>query len=275
MRCGHIFISAMLTLLAAVPLSADDRKPAAPPVEIHVLGEDWSAPRDDVEKVLASTAHQLLIWFPDRQLNPIRVSRWNDVPMTLDDKGPDGEYQVRLGVSSTYWAQYTYQFAHEMCHILANYDHHHRGQNQWFEESLCETSSLFVLSRMRRAWEIDPPYPNWKDWGTHFDDYLNAMLAARSRRLPPDLTMPTWMAKNLPALRGEHQLTDRSKLVAAYLLPIFQDDPQGWESLNWLNLGENDDALEFDAYLAAWRDRMPERHKAFIAKIQMLFDFQS
>lgn len=266
----NFLILLLLALLPTRPAIA-----AAPPLaEIHVVGNDWNASSEDAAKVLDSTANQLLAFFPGRKLAAVRVSHRDGVPITLDAKGPNGEYQVKLGANSTFWAQYTYQFAHELCHILANYDKHHGGRNQWFEESLCETSSLFVLSRMHQAWDKEPPYPNWKDWGVHFDQYLNEILARRTRRLPPDMTMLMWITANLPDLAAERELTSRSMLVAAYMLPIFQDDPEGWESLNWLNLGEKDDELDFEQYLRGWRERVPEKHKAFVGKIESLFGYK-
>ena len=54
-----------------------------------------------------------------------------------------------------------YQFAHEFCHILCNFDDDWKGNN-WFEETMCETSSLFVLRRLSKEWEERPPYPAWK-----------------------------------------------------------------------------------------------------------------
>lgn len=63
-------------------------------------------------------------------------------------------------------------------------------------------------------------------------------------------------------------------LVAAYMFRIFQDDPAGWEALNFLNLGEKDDELEFQQYLRGWRERVPEQHKAFVGKIETLFGFK-
>lgn len=250
-----------------------EARKAPPTVVIHVEGENWGAPPADVDKVLHSAAAQVLAYFPGREIKPILVSRGRFVPITLDQKGPGGEFQVHLATGNTYWAQYTYQFAHEVCHILANCDRHQRGRHQWFEESLCETSSLFVLSRMHKQWEEDPPYPNWKSWGVHFDEYLNQMLAERARRLPPDQTMGQWIRLQLPVLVTERKVTEHSKLMAAYLLPIFQDDPQGWESLNWYHTGDRDNDLEFEAFLRAWKLRVPEKHKTFVAKIQKLFGY--
>ena len=225
--------------------------------------------------MITSAAEQIFPLFPGRTLKPIIVTRGRIVPITLDAKGPAGEWQVQLATGGQYWAQYTYQFAHELCHVLSNCDQHRRGKQQWFDETLCETASLFVLSKMHKAWDEKPPYPNWKDWGIHFDEYVNAILAQRERRLPPDQTMKQWLAENLPEMVKERQVTKHSLLVAAYLLPIFQDEPQGWEALNWYGTaGETDQELDFELYLRSWRGRVPEKHKAFVGKIQKLFGYE-
>ena len=242
--------------------------------DIRIQGNDWDAPPEDIKKLLDSTASQILPYFHDRTLKPILVSRRRgSVPITLDDRGPNGEFQVKLNTGSTFWSQYTYQFAHELCHVLASVDHPHRGRHQWFEESLCETSSLFTLSKMRESWNRQPPYPNWKTWGNHFDEYLNNLLADRARRLPPDQTMSQWITANLPELEKEDKVTVHSKLAAVYLLAIFQDEPEGWETITWLNTGADEDRLGFEQHLHAWRQRVPARDKDFIGKIQKLFGY--
>lgn len=116
MRDFRSLILLSLALIPARPCIAEERQL----VEIHVIADNWNARIDDVGKVLDSTADQLLVYFPERKLAPILVTHRDDVPITLNAKGPNGEYQVKLGANLTYWAQYTYQFAHEMCHILAN-----------------------------------------------------------------------------------------------------------------------------------------------------------
>lgn len=254
---------------------AAEKEPLPPlALDIRVIGNDWEAVPADVDKVLHSTADPLVVHFPGRKVKPILVSRGQGVPVTLDLKGPAGEFQVHLATGNMFWAQYTYQFAHELCHILCNCDQHHRGRHQWFEEALCETSSLYVLSTRRQAWETNPPYPNWKSWGIHFEQYLDHILADRARHLPPDVTMRLWLKSNLPQLETERGLTDRSKLVAVYLFAIFQDEPDGWESLNWYHPDDKDSALDFEAFLHAWKARVPARHKAFVGKIQMLFGYR-
>src|ERR1700756_4796293 len=83
----------------------------------------------------------------------------------------------------THWAQYAFQFAHELCHALANFaSNSERLQlyppqaNLWLEESLCETASLFTLRAMSRSWRTEPPNPAWRNYAPCLDDYAEQRL---------------------------------------------------------------------------------------------------
>jgi hypothetical protein len=268
-------VGLVFSLLAPLAIAESSDAPPAPRITVEPRDEndqgfDWKARTTDITQVLGLGASQLLPYFPGRRLDDILVRHQPKNPATLYDRGPRGEYLVMLSATDTYWAQYTFQFAHELGHIVINPDHH-SGKHQWLVEALCDASSMFVLSRMRRAWDSAPPIPGMSGWGSNFDDYLGGMLAEPSRKLPAGKTMALWLAENLPALSREQGLTARSQLVAAHLFPIFRDTPAGWESLSWWPREERDLALPFAEYLKAWRDRVPDRHKAFVGRIQALF----
>jgi len=55
-------------------------------------------------------------------------------PIVLFRRGKNDEIFVRLDTGGYLWAQYSYQFAHEFCHILCRYDQDKTG-NKWFEET--------------------------------------------------------------------------------------------------------------------------------------------
>ncbi len=242
-------------LAASLGASADE---LGLPLEIRVLGDDWNASHEDIRRVLHSAAEPLLRYVPDRKLAPILVSRHPSCPITFYQKGPGGEYRVGLNTGSTYWCQYAYQFAHELGHILAHCDRRSGPtRHQWFEEALCETASLFVLLRLAETWHRDPPYPHFRDFAPRFEEYANAMLARRERRLPPDVTMPQWLARNLPELERQTAPSEQSRLVATYLLAWFEEEPQGWAALNWYHLEQRDSQADFRLFLEAWRDRAP------------------
>lgn len=235
---------------------------------------DFKTDNDDVRKVLISVAEVYLKSAGDRRLAPILVSPTKEAPITLHRKGPNGETRIKLACDDTYWSQYAYQFAHELCHVLSNCDRRDPddpNRNQWFEEALCETASLFVLRRMTDAWKTNPPYRNYRDYAPSFQRYADSILARRDRRLPPDLTMAQWLARNIGELEKEDGLTPRSKLAATYLLSLFEDQPDGWEALAWINLGENDRTIPLGDYLAGWKQRVPEKHKAFVGRVAELF----
>ncbi len=245
---------------------------AAPPA-IEVVGPWGKAGGADVLRVLESAAGQLLPHAGERKLAKILVAHQEGRPITWYRKGPHGEIQIRLSARDTFWCQYTYQFAHELGHVLCNHDQRKEGRNFWFEEGLADTASLFVLRRMGDAWTKRPPYPNWKDFAPAFGHYANALLVQPHRRLPPDRTMAQWLRENLPALARERVLTPRSELAAAYLLPLFEEDPKSWEALRWINRGERDAEADLETYLRGWQGRVPERHRAFVGKIRKLFGY--
>lgn len=270
--CGmaSVWIAAMAArcVFGAPPAPADS---VANCVHIEVLGDWGNGPKENVQKTLYSAATQLLRFCPERRLGTITVRHHEGVPITLYAKGPHGEHQVLLSAGDTYWSQYAYQFAHEVTHILSNYDRRKDGRNLWFEESLCETASLFAMRKMAVVWKTDPPYVNWVSFAPHLDQYVDAILAKRDRRLPPDRTMPQWFQEHADVLSTQRQLTKESQLVAAYLLALFEDEPGGWESLTWINLGPKDAELDFRGFLASWKGRVPKRNQGFIEKIQELF----
>jgi hypothetical protein len=123
---------------------------------ISVSEGDWgNVNRAEIHDVLVATARELQMFFPERHGDAIRVERSTRAPTVLYQRNAAGEYVVYLTVTGRRWEQYTYEFAHELCHIYGN--HHQRpnsalAPHQWFEESLCETASLFVLRRMGLTW---------------------------------------------------------------------------------------------------------------------------
>jgi len=228
----------------------------------------WDASLRDVEKVLRSAASELWQYFPERRLEPILVEPKGG-PIVLFRRGPKGEYRVRLNTGSTYWCQYAFQFAHEFCHILCRYTEDEKS-NKWFEESLCELASLFVLRRMAETWKTDPPYPNWKDYAKHLKEYADKRIADTT--FPPDGALATWYRENEAALRKNSTDRDKNRVVAGVLLPMFEEHPQHWEAVTWLNTAASKEPRSFEQYLADWHNHCPSRHKAFVRQVAAKFD---
>ena len=98
-----------------------------------------------VRAVLESTASLLCDAFGRAPDAPVQVSPWDQAPRVAWDLRP---YRIWISARDTYWCQYAYQFSHELCHILVNFDQVRRHRHKWFEESICELSALFALHRL-------------------------------------------------------------------------------------------------------------------------------
>lgn len=60
-----------------------------------------------------------------------------------------GEHIIFLNAKENYWCQWVYQFAHEYCHHLIDGTLTGEWSNLlWFEETICELSSLYNLNKM-------------------------------------------------------------------------------------------------------------------------------
>jgi hypothetical protein len=241
---------------------------AAQPLEIRPdANAPWGGPVENVGKVLRAAAEPLWQNFPDRVLKPILVAPHGG-PITLFRRGPHGEYLVRLNTGNRLWAQHAYQFAHEFAHILANYDEHERS-NKWFEESLCETASLFALRRMAETWKTRPPYANWKDYGPALKDYSRQRID--SGKLPPGKTLALWYRENEPLLRQDPCMREKNTIVAVALLPIFEKQPEGWRSIAWLNDGRPHGSRSLTQYFGDWWLRVPEKYRPTVRQITQQF----
>ncbi|MEX2212487.1 MAG: hypothetical protein WD768_00070 [Phycisphaeraceae bacterium] len=251
-----------LCLITSPALGAE--KAQQQPLDIRPMKSDqWKASLEDVKKVLESSAAELWKHFPDRKLDPIIVEPKGG-PIVLFRRGKNGEYFVRLNTGESYWAQYAYQFAHEMCHILCTY-REGEGHNKWFEESLCELASLYALRQMSETWKTNPPYSNWKGYAPALGKYADERM--NKAKLAEGQTLAKWYVEQAAELRKSATQRELNQIAATALLPLFEKTPEHWEAVTWLNAGEPVEDRHFDAYLAAWHANVPQRHKAFVAAL--------
>jgi len=58
--------------------------------------------------------------------------------------------------------------------------------------------------------------------------------------------------------------------VANLLLPLFEANPEHWETLSYLNLDPDDARSSLQDYLRNWYDNAPAAHRSFIADVLAL-----
>jgi hypothetical protein len=244
---------------------------------IDVREGGWgSADPDEIRKVLQSVADALMAYFPHRRLEPIIVRHTTEYPVVVYERGPRNEYQVYLTAADRGWGQYVYQFAHELTHILTNYEHRQtaraENRNQWFEETLCEVASLWALRHLASEWGTSPPSRQLAGFGPELLAYANAFLSQPHRMLPAGVSAADFMRQHEAMLRRDPYLRQHNELVANLLLPMFEHEPRIWEAVGYLNLtGTGDD---FGQYVSLWYADAPVGDKDAIRHVMRVLGIE-
>lgn len=239
---------------------------------LEVTPNQWGgAGMADVRAVLLSAATPLWNSAGSPPLTPITVIYAKTGPMVHYRRGPQGNYVVELNVQGQYWSQFAFQFSHEVAHILANY----RGaanKQAWFEESICETASLYALRRMAETWQTKPPYANWKPYSQSLAKYADDRLAS-AEQVSADQFVAWYLGKR-DDLEGSAVNRKWNLVVATHLLPIFEKHPDSWQAVRSLNQGDPAENESLRGYLQAWHTRLPESQRPVAEDIAALFDIE-
>ena len=185
------------------------------------------------------------------------------MPITLYRQSPSEPITIQLTAQDRKWSQFAYQFSHEFCHVLSNYERLRNNPNNWFHEALCELASVFTLRQMAKRWPTQPPYPNWADYAPCLAGYANDRLDNEKRRLPADLTLRHWLSAQEEQLRSDPYLRDLNAVVAYQLLPNFEEEPTGWNAVR--NLPDSSGNLM--EYLADWHDSVASTDQPFVQRL--------
>ncbi len=218
---------------------------------ITVVNGNWGrVSLASILAVLESGYRMLTSAFGVRLDATIRVCRWRqDYPMVVYGRRP---YQIFLSTGDTYWSQYVFQFSHELCHVLTGFERYREHRHKWFEESLCELASLFVLHRLAEDWKHQPPDAVYRaaEFAPNHRIYALNREQQHSARLEQDL--PAWYAENCSELETNPYDRVRTGVVAAALRPRFLQEPSLWEACRRLNFWDPNGDEVFCGYLDSW-----------------------
>ena len=241
------------------------------PLRLRVVDSNWGdASSRSIEVLLTDVASHLTHLFrkPPRGLITVAPTPTaEDVPITLYRPSSQAPFTILLSARDNYWCQFAYQFSHELCHVLSDYERLRQGPNAWFHETLCELAAIFVIRRMAERWLTSPPYPGRGDYAESLANYAEELLSRRERQLPTDINLSTWLQREEESLRQDCYQRDKNAVVAYILLPIFEYDPAGWNAIRRLPSS----STMFRDYLAEWQVRVDRTEKAFVKRILNAF----
>ena len=227
----------------------------------------WGEARPkDIEALLRNTASHIgrLLRTPVAGSIVVVQAPSNDLtPRTHYRPSACDPYFVQLTARDRDWARISYQFAHELCHVLSEYERLRAGPNNWFHEAICELASVFTLRRMAERWPTCPPYSNWTGYASALASYADDILSCKERQLPPGVTLREWLSSMEQKLRGDPSQRNENAVVAYSLLPAVEGEPGGWNAVRRL---PNSSAM-FGDYLLEWHAQVEPDDRPFVERI--------
>lgn len=234
--------------------------------------------KENIEAVLRSSAET--IWrhctSTQWQIAGFSIYQHEQYPICHFDHTADSCVSIGLATKQTFWAQYAFQFAHEFCHALIGHTGDWRkrnlrqpGPNFWLEECLCEVASLFSLRAMSEAWQSQPPYPNWKEYADHLNSYADERIenTRKAYRQP----FSSWFAEVENDLRKNPTMREHNCRIALELLPIFEAEPVGWDSLQHYRMMVPSEEQRLQEHFEQWFLAADRTQHTFIRKIGTVF----
>ncbi len=247
---------------------------------MDIKNEFGGASSSNIEQLLQSVARELWKHCGKTTFTAKRfcIYRNDKYPITHFKHDEENRIVIGLNTKDTFWAQYSYQFAHEFCHALIDHTEERQKQwhslkhaNHWLDECLCETASLFALRAMSKSWLEAPPYPNWKSFAPRLSEYVDERLQKPEHRLPADADFAKWFTDELPSLRTNSTQREKNTIIAAHLLPIFEANPAGWEAVTAIKLTPRDEQRSFAEHLTNWQSQLKPELQSFVTKLGAAF----
>ena len=248
--------------------SAAQEQRAAHGVKIIVEDSNWnSGSPTDIQILLENVAWHMTRHLRDGVDATIKVQNFPDgdvAPIILFRHPGQTTYTILLRTGGTRWAQYSYQFAHEFCHLVSGYERLEGSANSWFHESICETASLFTLRSMGMTWKENPPYSNWRSYAEHLTQYVQDEASTVGAQMPEDRVLDAWLRVHEAEGRKDPYKREGNRIVALRILPVFEQDPQGWNAISRLPKSN----VKIRQYLASWKTAADPCDRAFIERIE-------
>ncbi|HLW09748.1 MAG TPA: hypothetical protein VKX35_05065 [Fermentimonas sp.] len=143
---------------------------------------------------------------------------------------------ILISAKGDYLTNWVFEFSHEYCHHLID------GSMQpeikgliWFEETICQLSSLYNLKLIGDQWNQSSDINkllNYNSFLKCFNGYLT-----NNQLLVDQINHPGWLSAWLPFLSEPKYYRDHYNALAVKMLPLFLENPNLWKII--LHFGDS------------------------------------
>ena len=228
----------------------------------------------DARAVALSAGNEVLKNIPGLSLEKIILkNKAPGSPITLFKRGDNGEYLISVNIDGLFWAQLSYQFSHELMHVVTNYGNTKSDPNQWFEEAICEAASIQAIKDMSVSWQTNPPYPNFKSYSANLASYYESLVTENSRYLSSGDSIEAWYLREKNSLRADPGQRNKNEVVGTQLFFFLNAEPERWRAVKYLNIGNFSGNPSLKQYLAEWQSELPSDLKYVAVTVSSWFGY--
>lgn len=139
---------------------------------------------------------------------------------------------IYISAHDNYWCKWVYQFAHEYCHHLIDGSLSGEWADLlWFEETICELSSIYNLYKMEQfCTEVGLGY-----FSPSVEEYKENLLNKNAQlyNLSPS---GGWYSGYASSLSEVGYKRDLYNAIATLMFPLFVENPRLWKII--LHIGD-------------------------------------
>jgi len=173
---------------------------------------------------------------------------------------------IYLNTKDKHWCQYSYQFAHELCHHVIDSDFYTTNDKfGWFEGALCELASIFCIDKMSITWQTNPPYTNWTEYAKVLSSYVNDINKPENKI---DRPFDNWLSNNIEELFKDRFKRTENRIVALQLFPIFKNNHELWKTIQYLKHVKVTDKMTLKSFMDEWKIQVPDNLKDLFNSIE-------
>ena len=175
---------------------------------------------------------------------------------------PDGSTTawIMVDVGERAWSQLSYQFGHELGHVMANSWQAHakpRPPCQWLEEAMVEAFSLRGLGRLAKTWKETPaPFAGDNAYGDAIAGYRRDVITGYEKLAAAQggtAELGAWFQRHRAGIEAEGGLEDFARPAALVMLAQYEATPACVGALGALSRWPGRTGLPLAGYLAEWR----------------------
>ncbi len=227
-------------------------------------GESMAAPARVISLVREVALADIRL-LSDDQPNEIRIDNHSSGPPAIwlhDDHTKVAWVIVDIG--SRDWCKLSYQFGHELGHVLCNSweaNAKPKPPSHWIEEAMVEAFSIRGLGLLAKRWESDPPFAGDSRFAVAIREYReNVITTYKTIPASSDSDLSAWFNKNRYSLESGGGLSQAEGPLVLAILAELERDASCVEDLGAVNRWTKRTGVPIEEYFSLWQKSCIEIH---------------